>query len=751
MNMGPAEPARDSERAGEDQARTRQHGPAEPARDPERAGEDQARTRRPPAQGGHRPRDRPDHLRPHVRRRRAAGPGFGRPSARLRDGPSSPDACAGAAERGGLRHVRVGARQRQSRAAAWSRPTPSRASASSTRTTNEPITEPVQTFGKLTAQKTDDLSSTSEPVKRIRDSRVATGDLVAHDRPHQRRALEARRWRGGRRAWQHRAGPKLCEGAGGSRRARARGPQPRSGASRRGRHLEAAQRRPRSTASSAATPASSPRAQSLGIDAARLRSMIEDLAYVQAKASGGPGDRLSSQDVERAARMIGDGLGDPVAMRAVLEDLKSRQLSQQERFENTYRQLYGDKLKDVPMWQRPGARPRTAAAAPAGAQPAPSPHRSGANPASGSGSTPRRGRSNERHRGRGPRRQHRRVPGEHAARDVMANAMRQRFGGSAPAPQEGAIPPRPTAQSFQPPRRPSRSSPSGHPQPQARGAGHRPWRLGRPPARSPTWRTCSRTPALVGADAASSALGRPSISFRFPSATESLRASAGELASRLGYEAVTPETMKEKMAVNALDFATQNVILGPLLGRLAAARAPAMNAPNAVPRFGDTLLKPYMDAPVKARLGTRRRRRRWLWRGAHRHAGVPSERGPLRGRRNGRGCGRLSGAAFRRRRRRDDLLGRLQDAVLLMGKFGMFSPDPNIPINRPPVKASRPRPPTAPPLTCRRRRTRCPAASIPRALRPPPRRSGATRRVRRRGPARSDHRPDLRERGFEGA
>jgi hypothetical protein len=64
-------------------------------------------------------------------------------------------------------------------------------------------------------------------------------------------------------------------------------------------------------------------AQRLGIQSAVLRSQIADLAYSISKAND-PGGRMSDQDIHRAAQIIGASLQDPVAARAVLQDLKVR-------------------------------------------------------------------------------------------------------------------------------------------------------------------------------------------------------------------------------------------------------------------------------------------------------------------------------------------------------------------------------------------------------------------------------------------
>jgi hypothetical protein len=71
-------------------------------------------------------------------------------------------------------------------------------------------------------------------------------------------------------------------------------------------------------------PQAMQRLQQLGVNSAILKSNIQDLAFIIAKAQGNPGDRLSENDVMRAARTIGANLQDPVAMQQVLADLKGR-------------------------------------------------------------------------------------------------------------------------------------------------------------------------------------------------------------------------------------------------------------------------------------------------------------------------------------------------------------------------------------------------------------------------------------------
>lgn len=64
-------------------------------------------------------------------------------------------------------------------------------------------------------------------------------------------------------------------------------------------------------------------ARQLGIESAVLRSQIVDLAYTVAKAKD-PSGRMSNQDVERAAEIIGASLMDPTAARKVLGELRGQ-------------------------------------------------------------------------------------------------------------------------------------------------------------------------------------------------------------------------------------------------------------------------------------------------------------------------------------------------------------------------------------------------------------------------------------------
>lgn len=107
------------------------------------------------------------------------------------------------------------------------------------------------------------------------------------------------------------------------------------------------------------------RAQQLGIQATVLRSQIQDLAYTLAKAYD-PAGRMSNQDVERAAEIIGGAIMDPVAGRAVLQATRNQIVERNAIAEREYERMFG-----IAPVQAPGA-PAAAAqpGAPAPAQPA---------------------------------------------------------------------------------------------------------------------------------------------------------------------------------------------------------------------------------------------------------------------------------------------------------------------------------------------------------------------------------------------
>lgn len=99
-----------------------------------------------------------------------------------------------------------------------------------------------------------------------------------------------------------------------------------------------------------------------GIDTAKIRSLIEDLAYAQAKAND-PNGRMSNQDIERAGRQVGMGLGDPGAMKQVLTDLRERTINGQEIRERNSASFV--KGKPIPQWESPILKNRRGRQAPA--------------------------------------------------------------------------------------------------------------------------------------------------------------------------------------------------------------------------------------------------------------------------------------------------------------------------------------------------------------------------------------------------
>lgn len=105
------------------------------------------------------------------------------------------------------------------------------------------------------------------------------------------------------------------------------------------------------------------RAQQLGIDAAKMRSQIQDLAFAIAKAQD-PSGRVSVDDVRRAAETIGATLMDPKAATAVLTDLHDRVEENMAIRERVTRQQYPKLRPGQPAAPQPAA---PAAPAPAAA------------------------------------------------------------------------------------------------------------------------------------------------------------------------------------------------------------------------------------------------------------------------------------------------------------------------------------------------------------------------------------------------
>lgn len=81
------------------------------------------------------------------------------------------------------------------------------------------------------------------------------------------------------------------------------------------------------------------KAQQLGVNSAIIRSQIQDLAYMIAKAQD-PGGRVSTDDIRRAAETVGATIMDPKSAVQVLGDLKQRIIQGHEIRERTTRQMY---------------------------------------------------------------------------------------------------------------------------------------------------------------------------------------------------------------------------------------------------------------------------------------------------------------------------------------------------------------------------------------------------------------------------
>jgi hypothetical protein len=112
-------------------------------------------------------------------------------------------------------------------------------------------------------------------------------------------------------------------------------------------------------------PGINSRAQQLGIDASIIRSQVQDLAYMIAKAQD-PGGRVSVDDIRRAAETVGASIMDPSAAIQVLGDLKQRVMSAQTIRESVTRQMY-------PTLRSGGQAPAAPAAPGAQSPPPPAP------------------------------------------------------------------------------------------------------------------------------------------------------------------------------------------------------------------------------------------------------------------------------------------------------------------------------------------------------------------------------------------
>lgn len=98
------------------------------------------------------------------------------------------------------------------------------------------------------------------------------------------------------------------------------------------------------------------KAQQLGVQANILRSQITDLAYTIAKAKD-PSGRMSNQDVDRAAEIIGGSLMDPAAGRQVLAAVKQQIAAGQAIREEEYSRMFGGGGAPAASAAPPGAPP----------------------------------------------------------------------------------------------------------------------------------------------------------------------------------------------------------------------------------------------------------------------------------------------------------------------------------------------------------------------------------------------------------
>lgn len=112
------------------------------------------------------------------------------------------------------------------------------------------------------------------------------------------------------------------------------------------------------------------KAQQMGVQANILRSQIQDLAYTIAKAKD-PSGRMSNQDVERAAEIIGGSLMDPAAGRQVLATVKQQIAAGQNIREEEYARMWGNQGGAPAASPAPSGPAPTPQGAPSGARQAP--------------------------------------------------------------------------------------------------------------------------------------------------------------------------------------------------------------------------------------------------------------------------------------------------------------------------------------------------------------------------------------------
>jgi hypothetical protein len=105
--------------------------------------------------------------------------------------------------------------------------------------------------------------------------------------------------------------------------------------------------------------------QSLGIDNALLRSQLQDLAYMDAKAKD-PGGRVSNEDIRRSMETIAGSVADPTTGIAVLQAAKQRATTNMEIRERNIDAMY---RKPAPASAAQPAAPAQPQAAPLTAAP----------------------------------------------------------------------------------------------------------------------------------------------------------------------------------------------------------------------------------------------------------------------------------------------------------------------------------------------------------------------------------------------
>jgi hypothetical protein len=204
--------------------------------------------------------------------------------------------------------------------------------------TGEVITEPLSSVGKLVATTNDGLKPTDEPNRALRDAQVSTVQALKSieslktelAKPNAGAAMGAV---GGLAAGLNYIRAQT-EAAAKALNPKSLGFKDEIGAEDVANTIDNAFR-------SNATLIS--KARELGIDHAVLRSQIQNLAYVIAKAND-PGGRISGQDAQSAIEQIGGALGDPGAMSAVLDNLGQNLQRQYDAKDEVFRRTYGDKI-----------------------------------------------------------------------------------------------------------------------------------------------------------------------------------------------------------------------------------------------------------------------------------------------------------------------------------------------------------------------------------------------------------------------